>query len=85
MVADRHNLTRQDAEAVVSTVFSNISQALEDGDRVELRGFGAFSVRPRDAREGRNPKTGTVVHIPPKKTPFFKAGKEMRRRVDGVD
>ncbi|MBF0175703.1 MAG: integration host factor subunit beta [Magnetococcales bacterium] len=81
-VAEQHNLTRQEAETVVSSVFGNITQALERGDRVELRGFGAFSVRLRPAREGRNPKTGDLVSIPEKRTPFFKAGKEMRRRVD---
>ncbi|MBF0424726.1 MAG: integration host factor subunit beta [Magnetococcales bacterium] len=82
LVAEQHNLTRQEAETVVSAVFGNITQALEHGDRVELRGFGAFSVRLRPAREGRNPKTGELVSIPEKRTPFFKAGKEMRRRVD---
>jgi integration host factor subunit beta len=76
-------LNKREAEVIVNTIFDGIGQALADGDRVEIRGFGSFTVRQRDAREARNPKSGTVVQIPSKKTPFFKTGKELRERVNG--
>lgn len=76
-------LNKREAEIIVNTIFDEIGQALADGDRVEIRGFGSFTVRQRDAREARNPKSGTVVKIPSKKTPFFKTGKELRERVNG--
>lgn len=76
-------LNKREAEVIVNTIFDGIGQALSDGDRVEIRGFGSFTVRQRDAREARNPKSGTVVRIPSKKTPFFKTGKELRERVNG--
>ncbi|NDC59657.1 MAG: integration host factor subunit beta [Alphaproteobacteria bacterium] len=69
-------------EAMVDIVFESISLALERGDRVELRGFGAFSVRERDARQGRNPRTGVSVDVGAKRVPFFKAGKELRHKVN---
>ncbi len=75
-------LNRKEAELIVNTIFDSIGDALVGGDRVEIRGFGSFSVRERDAREARNPKSGEVVRIPSKKTPFFKTGKELRSRVD---
>jgi integration host factor subunit beta len=75
-----------DVERVVDTIFEEISLALERGDRVELRGFGAFSARTRGARVGRNPRTGETVQVEGKRAPFFKAGKELRERLnDGVD
>lgn len=70
-------------EKVVNVVLGEIGDALAQGDRVELRGFGAFSVRKRDARKGRNPRTGEPVKVPAKAVPFFKAGKELRARVNG--
>jgi len=76
-------LNKREAEVIVNTIFDGIGQALAEGDRVEIRGFGSFTVRQRDAREARNPKSGTVVRIPSKKTPFFKTGKELRERVNG--
>lgn len=76
-------LNKREAELIVNTIFDGIGQALAVGDRVEIRGFGSFTVRERDAREARNPKSGTVVRIPSKKTPFFKTGKELRERVNG--
>ena len=76
-----HLFTR-DIERIVNTVFDEIAGALAEGDRVELRGFGAFSVKHRDARIGRNPRTGEAVAIEEKWTPFFKAGKEMRERLN---
>ncbi len=75
-------LNKKDAEVIVNTIFNSIGDALVGGDRVEIRGFGSFSIRERDAREARNPKSGEVVSIPAKKTPFFKTGKELRSRVD---
>ena len=75
-------LTKRDAETIVNSIFDSISQALTDGDRVEIRGFGSFTVRERDSRDARNPKSGELVKIPAKKTPFFKTGKELRERVD---
>jgi len=75
-------LNKRDAESVVNLIFNNITDALSQGDRVEIRGFGSFSVREREAREARNPKSGEIVQIPDRKTPFFKTGKELRERVD---
>lgn len=75
-------LYAKDVERVVNTVFGEIANALCEGDRVELRGFGAFSVKHRTARVGRNPRTGESVQIEEKWTPFFKAGKEMRERLN---
>lgn len=75
-----------EVEAMVDSVLEEISGALERGDRVEIRGFGAFSVRTRDARTGRNPRTGASVGVEAKRVPFFKAGKELRAHVtDGED
>jgi len=76
------HLYHRDVERIVATVFNEITEALARGDRVELRGFGAFSVRQRDARTGRNPRTGEAVHVPQKSVPFFKAGKELRERMN---
>ncbi len=76
------DLYQRDVERIVSTVFEEITEALARGDRVELRGFGAFSVKIRDARVGRNPRTGEAVSVPEKTVPFFKAGKELRERMN---
>lgn len=83
MIADSQSqITRREAEVVVNTIFSAIGDALVDGDRVELRGFGSFSTKQRNARVGRNPKTGESVNVPSKTVPQFKPGKELRERVD---
>ncbi|BDW98387.1 integration host factor subunit beta [Maricaulis maris] len=76
------HLYHRDVERVVNTILDGITDALADGDRVELRGFGAFSVRHRPARVGRNPRTGDSVAVKEKHVPFFKTGKELRERVD---
>ncbi len=76
------HLTGRDIELIVSTVFDEITAALSRGERVELRGFGAFTVKRRDARTGRNPRTGEAVPVDEKAVPFFKAGKELRERVN---
>lgn len=75
-------LNKKEAELIVNTIFDSIGGALVEGDRVEIRGFGSFTIRERDARVARNPKSGEVVSIPTKKTPFFKTGKELRLRVN---
>ena len=76
------HLYHRDVERVVNTILDGITDALADGDRVELRGFRAFSVRHRPARVGRNPRTGDSVAVKEKHVPFFKTGKELRERVD---
>lgn len=83
-LTDKHpHLPAQDMERIVAIILDEIAEALARGDRVELRGFGAFSVRHREARRGRNPRTGETVDVPAKSVPFFKAGKELRARVNG--
>lgn len=82
-LADKYShLPPDDLEKVVAIILDEIAEALARGDRVELRGFGAFSVRHRDARRGRNPRTGEAVDVPAKSVPFFKAGKELRARIN---
>jgi integration host factor subunit beta len=76
------HLYQRDVERIVNTVFDEISAALASGNRVELRGFGAFSVKQRPARTGRNPRTGEPVQVEEKVVPFFKTGKEMRERLN---
>jgi integration host factor subunit beta len=76
------HLYQRDVERIVSTVFEEIAAALARGDRVELRGFGAFSVKARPARMGRNPRTGEAVQVAKKYVPFFKTGKELRERLN---
>ncbi|RMH62083.1 MAG: integration host factor subunit beta [Zetaproteobacteria bacterium] len=75
-------ITRRDAEVVVNTVLDAIGDALAAGEHVELRGFGSFSIKERQARVGRNPKTGAPVPVPAKRVPHFKPGKLLRERVD---
>ena len=79
------HLSHKDVERVVATVFDSIIDALADGGRVELRGFGAFSTRGRDARTGRNPRTGEAVPVDAKRVPYFKAGKELREKLNADD
>jgi integration host factor subunit beta len=76
------HLYQRDVERIVSTIFDEITEALSRGDRVELRGFGAFSVKRRGPRVGRNPRTGAAVQVGEKFIPFFKAGKELRERIN---
>ena len=77
------HLFQRDVERIVNTIFEEITKAMEQGDRVELRGFGAFSVKQRDARVGRNPRTGESVKVESKNVPFFKTGKLLRDRLNG--
>lgn len=82
-LADQNpHLYHRDVEAIVNAILDEISNAMARGDRVELRGFGAFSVKYRSARTGRNPRTGAQVEVEQKYTPFFKTGKEMRERMN---
>ena len=76
------DLYHRDIEKLVNTVFDTITNALVQGDRVELRGFGAFSIRERKARIGRNPRTGDAVNVDAKRMPFFKMGKGMKERLN---
>ncbi|MGR3461190.1 MAG: integration host factor subunit beta [Roseovarius sp.] len=80
---DNPHLYHRDVEKIVNTIFNEITDALADGNRVELRGFGAFSVKKRDARIGRNPRTGESVEVEEKHVPFFKTGKLLRDRLNG--
>jgi len=79
---NNEQLNKRESELIVNTIFDSIGGELVQGGRVEIRGFGSFTIRSRDAREARNPKSGDVVMIPEKKTPFFKTGKELRERVN---
>src|SRR5262249_46246847 len=76
------HISKKDTEIVVNTIFDSMATALREGERIEIRGFGSFQVKVREAREGRNPKTGEPVHISAKRTPFFKVGKELKEMVD---
>jgi len=83
-IADENpHLYQRDVERIVNTIFEEIIEAMASGDRVELRGFGAFSVKRRDARTGRNPRTGDAVAVEEKHVPFFKTGKLLRDRLNG--
>lgn len=77
------SLTKKECEVIVDTVFHHMKDALQRGEKIEIRGFGSFTVRLRRAKEGRNPKTGEKVSIPEKRIPFFKVGKELRELVNG--
>jgi integration host factor subunit beta len=82
-VAERTpHISKKDTEVVVNTIFDAMTEALRRGERIEIRGFGSFQVKLREARDGRNPKTGEMVNIPAKRTPFFKVGKELKEMVD---
>lgn len=85
-IAERNpHLFHRDVERIVATIFDEVGEALSRGDRVELRGFGAFSVKRRGARVGRNPRTGTAVSVSEKFIPFFKTGKQLRERLNTND
>src|SRR5712692_2911139 len=81
-VANAAELTKKDAELLVELVFESIIDSLNQGEKIELRGFGSFRVRQRGARRGRNPKTGAPVNIPAKRVPYFKAGKELKELIN---
>ena len=85
LAAENPHLTQRDVERVVGVILERMINALENGGRVELRGFGAFSVRSRPARAGRNPRTGDPVDVRAQHVPFFKSGKELRARLNAED
>jgi integration host factor subunit beta len=76
------NFSRKDVEIIVETLFESMALSLSQGDKVEIRGFGSFKIKERDGRQGRNPKSGENIFIDAKKVPFFKAGKEIRERIN---
>ncbi|GAA4642433.1 integration host factor subunit beta [Pontixanthobacter gangjinensis] len=82
LAKDNPDLRADEVEQVVDIFFDEITKRLAEGGRVELRGFGAFSTREREARTGRNPRTGETVDVPSKRVPYFKPGKEMRERLN---
>ncbi len=76
------NFSRKDIEIIVDTLFDSMSTSLSKGDKVEIRGFGSFKIKEREGRQGRNPKSGENIFIESKRVPFFKAGKEIRERIN---
>lgn len=82
LVEANPHLYQRDVERIVNTIFEEITNTLAEGNRVELRGFGAFSVKHRPARVGRNPRTGETVNVPEKHVPYFKTGKDLRERLN---
>ena len=82
LASENPDLRPEEVEQVLTIFFDEIGKRLAEGGRVELRGFGAFSTRGRDARQGRNPRTGEAVDVPAKRVPYFKPGKEMRERLN---
>ena len=83
VLADQVGLTRREAAEVLSIVLDGVVAAIREGEKVELRGFGSFRTRKRQARAGRNPRTGAQVHVPPKVVPYFKPGKQLREILGG--
>ncbi|PIR25990.1 MAG: integration host factor subunit beta [Deltaproteobacteria bacterium CG_4_10_14_0_2_um_filter_43_8] len=77
-----NNLSARDVEVIINTIFDSMTQELQTGGRIEIRGFGSFEVRTRNPRTGRNPKTGATVKVTERRVPFFKVGKELRERVN---
>lgn len=82
VIAEKGKLQHKQSEAVVSLIFDMMSEALRNDKRIEIRGFGSFVNRTYGSYQGRNPKTGQIVQVPPKKVPFFKVGKELKEMVD---
>jgi integration host factor subunit beta len=81
-VAKKSELSKKDAEVIVQAVLDSIIDSLQTGEKVELRGFGSFRLRERASRQGRNPKTGEKVHVPAKRVPYFKPGKELKELIN---
>lgn len=81
-LSEKENITTKDAKRMIDLLFGTMKEAFEKGDRIEIRGFGTFTVRHYRNRRGRNPKTGHSVDVPPKKVPFFKVGKELKEMVN---
>lgn len=85
VVADRGRMTKKKAEDVVNLIFDSMVDAMKEGDRIEIRGFGSFVVKEYGSYTGRNPRTGESIKVSPKKLPFFKVGKELKERVDQLE
>ncbi|MGA9110196.1 MAG: HU family DNA-binding protein [Smithella sp.] len=83
VLAEKHILTGKQAEDIVDLVFDGFCETLKNGGRIEIRDFGAFTVRKHEAYKGRNPKTGEYIDVKPKRSPFFKVGKELKKMVNG--
>jgi len=83
-ISEKLKLPNGKAEQIVNCVFDSMVKALQEGEGIEIRGFGSFTVRQYKAYEGRNPRTGETVHVAPKRLPFFKVGKDLRERVNSV-
>jgi integration host factor subunit beta len=83
LLADHVGLTRREAADALAVVLDGVIEAIQDGEKVELRGFGSFRTRKRQARQGRNPRTGAQVKVPPKVVPYFKPGKQLREILGG--
>ena len=81
-LAEQQNMSLKEAKSIVDTILATMTDALLQGHNIEIRGFGSFQVRHYDAYVGRNPKTGKEVNVPPKRLPFFKAGKDLRQRMN---
>jgi len=82
-LAEKHNLPEKNATQIVDLVFDGFTNTLKNGGRIEIRGFGSFTVRKYKAYKGRNPKNGEHVDVKPKRLPFFKVGRELKKMVDG--
>ena len=82
-LAEKHNLTDKNATQIIDLVFDGFTDTLKNGGRIEIRGFGSFTVRKYKAYKGRNPRNGEHVEVKPKKSPFFKVGRELKKMVDG--
>lgn len=81
-ISDKENIPLKAATSIVGTLFDSMIERLKKGDRIEIRGFGSFAVRHYNGYRGRNPKTGQIVDVPPKKLPYFKVGKELKEMVN---
>jgi integration host factor subunit beta len=81
-VSERENIPVKAATTIVDTLFDSMTESLEKGERIEIRGFGSFAIRHYNGYKGRNPKTGQIVDVPPKKLPFFKVGKQLKKMVN---
>ena len=81
-VAQETNLSLKDASSIVATILDTMTETLATGENIEIRGFGSFVIKEYESYKGRNPKTGEVINVPPKRLPFFKVGKELKERVN---
>lgn len=83
-IAQETNLSLKDASSIIATILDTMTETLATGENIEIRGFGSFVIKEYESYQGRNPKTGEVINVPPKRLPFFKVGKELKERVNGA-